>query len=190
MIYTGIIWKIIIQPCIFVQPIAANDFTSYLFDTDTSFYATIEESWCVKHCSLWYSTTQRVGDSKWAATQWVTVDSNWRTWLLAEATRAWAGWWQYAKFSPHGITERKRRTASYSWSVLLSYKLLCMWAFSSPLSVPHAVCNHFFKSEEIIQVVALVFIFVGGTFSSCHTCDWYPALYKCMCRACPDGHVV
>ena len=51
------------------------------------------------------------------------------------ATRGWAGWWQYAKFSPHGITERKRRTASYSWSVLLSYKLICMWAFSSPLTI-------------------------------------------------------
>ena len=64
---------------------------------------------------------------------WVTADTNWRTWLLPGAARGWAGWWQYAKSSPHGITERKRRTASYSWSVLLSYKLRCMWAFSSPL---------------------------------------------------------
>ena len=53
------------------------------------------------------------------------------------ATRGWAGWWQYAKFSPQGITERKRGTASYSWSVLLSYKLICMWAFSSPLRNCH-----------------------------------------------------
>ena len=129
---TGIIWKKPLPPYLFVQPIAAHDFTIYLFDTHTSSYVTFEESWCVKHCSLWY-TAQRVGDSKWAATQWVTVDSNWRTWLLAGAARAWAGSWQYAKFSPHRITERKRRTASYSWSVLLSYKLICMWAFSSPL---------------------------------------------------------
>ena len=115
-----IIWKITLPPCLFVQPIAAHDFTIYLFDTHTNFYATIEESWCVKHCSLWY-TAQRVGDRKWAATQWVTADSNGRTWLLPGAARAWAGWWQYAQFSHHGITERKRRTASYSWSVLLSY---------------------------------------------------------------------
>ena len=78
------------------------------------------------HCS-------ELGEMKWAATRWVTADSSWRTWLLPRAARGRAGWWQYAKFSPHGITERKRRTASYSWSVLLSYKLICMWAFSSPL---------------------------------------------------------
>ena len=78
------------------------------------------------HCS------ERRGQEVGNATHWVTADSNWRTWLLAGATRGWAGWWQYAKFSPNGITEIKRRTASYSWSVLLSYKLICMWAFSSP----------------------------------------------------------
>ena len=32
----------------FVQPIAAHDFTIYLFDT-------FEESWCVEHYSLWYT---------------------------------------------------------------------------------------------------------------------------------------
>ena len=48
------------------------------------------------------------------------------------AASGWAGWWQYAKISPHGITERKR-AASCSWSVLLSYKLICVWAFSAPL---------------------------------------------------------
>ena len=35
-----------------VQPIAAHDFTIYLFDTHASFYATFEESWCVEHYSL------------------------------------------------------------------------------------------------------------------------------------------
>ena len=51
-----------------------------------------------------------------------SLPPNWKTW-------GWAEWWQYAKISPHGITERKRRAASCSWSVLLSYKLICMWAF-------------------------------------------------------------
>ena len=37
------------------------------------------------------------------------------------------------KSPPHGITERKRRAASCSWSVLLSYKLIYMWAFRAPL---------------------------------------------------------
>ena len=38
------------------QPIAAHDFTIYLFDTHTSCYATFEESWCVEHVySLWYT---------------------------------------------------------------------------------------------------------------------------------------
>ena len=129
---TGNIWKIILLPYLFVQPIAAHDFTIYLLDTHTSFYATFEESSCVEHYSLW-CTAQRGGDRKWAATRWVTADSSWRTWLLPGAARGWEGWWQYAKFSPHGLTERKKRTISYSWSVLLSYKLICMWAFSSPL---------------------------------------------------------
>ena len=61
------------------------------------------------HCS-------ELGERKWDATRWVTADSSWRTWLLPGADRGWAGWWQYANFSPHKITERKRRTASYSWS--------------------------------------------------------------------------
>ena len=43
---------------------------------------------------------------------------------MAATCRGWAGWWQYAKFSPHGITERKRRTAFFSWGVLLPYKLI------------------------------------------------------------------
>ena len=38
-----------VLPCLFVQPIAAHDFTIYLFDTHTSCYATFEESWCVEH---------------------------------------------------------------------------------------------------------------------------------------------
>ena len=58
-----------------------------------------------------------------------SLPPNWKTWLQPVAARGWAGWWQYAKNSPHGITKRKRRAASCSWSVLLSYKLICMWAF-------------------------------------------------------------
>ena len=46
---TGNIWNIILLPCLFVQPIAAHDFSINLFDTHTSFYATFEESWCVEH---------------------------------------------------------------------------------------------------------------------------------------------
>ena len=53
------------------------------------------------------------------------------------AARGWAGWWKYAKISPHGITERKRRAASCSWSVILPYKLICMWGFRAPLSRYH-----------------------------------------------------
>ena len=49
---TGIICRITLPPCLFVQPIAAHDFTIYLFDTHTSFYATFEESWCVKLVEL------------------------------------------------------------------------------------------------------------------------------------------
>ena len=37
---------------LFVQPIAAHDFTIYLFDTHTSFYATFKESWCLEHYIL------------------------------------------------------------------------------------------------------------------------------------------
>ena len=40
------------KSCLFVQPIAAHDFTIYLFDTHTSCYATYEGSWCVEHYSL------------------------------------------------------------------------------------------------------------------------------------------
>ena len=47
-----VISKITLPPCLFVQPIAAHDFTIYLFDTHTSFYATFQESWCVEHYSL------------------------------------------------------------------------------------------------------------------------------------------
>ena len=68
-----------------------------------------------------------------SATQSVTADSTWKTWPQPVAARVWAGWWHYAKVSPHGITERKRRAASCSWSVFLSYKLICMWAFRAPL---------------------------------------------------------
>ena len=49
---TGNISKITLPPCLFVQPIAAHDFTIYLFDTHTSCYATFKESWCVEHYSL------------------------------------------------------------------------------------------------------------------------------------------
>ena len=62
-----------------------------------------------------------------------SLPPNWKTWPQPVAARGWAGWWQYAKISPHGITERKRRAASCSWSGLLSYKLICMWALRGPL---------------------------------------------------------
>ena len=58
-----------------------------------------------------------------------SLPPNWKTWPQPVASRGWAGWWQYAKISPHGIIERKRS----SWSVLFSYKLICMWAFRAPL---------------------------------------------------------
>ena len=58
-----------------------------------------------------------------------SLPPNWKTWPQPVAFRGWAGWWQYTKISPHGITERKRS----SWSVLFSYKLICMWAFRAPL---------------------------------------------------------
>ena len=58
-----------------------------------------------------------------------SLPPNWKTWPQPVAARGWAGWWQYAKISPHGITERTRRAASCSWSLLLSYELICMWAF-------------------------------------------------------------
>ena len=96
------------------------------------------------HCS-------ELGDRKWAATRWVTADSSYRTWLLPGAARGWAGWWQYAKFSPHGITERKRRTASYSLSVLLSYKPMCMWAFRSPLNFSFEVISFCFFSPILFS---------------------------------------
>ena len=130
---TGNIWKLTLLTCLFVQPIDAHDFNIFLFDT--SFNTNFEETGGVlgeEHCSLWF-TAQRAGAGSGNATHWVTADGNWRTWLLAGAARGCAGWWQYAKFSPRGITEGKRRTASYSWSVLLSYKLICMWGLSSPL---------------------------------------------------------
>ena len=47
---TGNIYKIILLPCLFVQPIAAHYFTIYLFDT--GFYATFKESSCEEHYSL------------------------------------------------------------------------------------------------------------------------------------------
>ena len=54
MLDTVFVW--IQQQEIYVQPIAAHDFTIYLFDTHTSCYATFEESWCVEHLySLWYT---------------------------------------------------------------------------------------------------------------------------------------
>ena len=62
-----------------------------------------------------------------------SLSHSWKQLKNMAATRGSAGWWQYAKVSPHGITERKRRTASYTWSVVLSYKLICMWAISFPL---------------------------------------------------------
>ena len=34
-----------------------------------------------------------------------------------------------------------RENASYSWSVLLSYKLICMWAFSSTLTMLNSILN-------------------------------------------------
>ena len=121
--------KITLPHCLFVKPIAAHDFTIYLFDT--SFYAAFKDSSWEEHCQQSMThCSERRGQEVGNATPWFTADSNWRTWLLL---RGWAGWWQYAKFSPHWITERKRRTSSYSWSVLLSNKLICMWAFSSPL---------------------------------------------------------
>ena len=63
----------------------------------------------------------------------VTADSTWKTWPHPVAGRGCTGGWQYAKISPHGITERKRMVTSCSWSVLLSYKLICLWAFRAPL---------------------------------------------------------
>ena len=69
-----------------------------------------------------------------SATQPVTADSTWKTWPQPVAARVLAGWWHYAKISLHGITERKRRAASCSWSVFLSYNLICMWAFRAPLT--------------------------------------------------------
>ena len=69
------------------------------------------------------------------ATQCVTADSTWKTWPQPVAATGCPGGWQYAKISPHGITERKRMAASCSWSVLLSYKPICMWAFRAPLRV-------------------------------------------------------
>ena len=126
----GNIWKLTVLTCLFVQPIAAHDYNIFLIDT--SFNANFKESSCEEHCSPWF-TAQREGAGSGNATHWVTADSNWRAWLLAGAAWGRADWWQYTKFSPHGITERKRRTASYSWRLLLSYKLICMWGFSSPL---------------------------------------------------------
>ena len=68
-----------------------------------------------------------------------SLPPNWKTWPQPVAARGWAGLWQYAKISPHGITGRKRRAASCSWSVLLSYKLIWMWAFRAPLkNVPRS----------------------------------------------------
>ena len=58
-----------------------------------------------------------------------SLPPNWKTWPQPVAARGWAGWRQYAKISPHGITERTRRAASCSWNILLSYELICMWAF-------------------------------------------------------------
>ena len=126
---TGIIWKITLPPCLFVQPIAVHDFTIYLFDTHTSFYATFKESWCVKH----YVQSMGTGNGlPLSESQLIAIEEHGCYQGLLGAGQV--AWWQYAKFSSHGITERKR-TASYSWSVLLSYKLICMWAFGSPLRI-------------------------------------------------------
>ena len=99
--YIGNIWKITLPPCLFVQPIAAQEFTIYLFDTHTSFYATFKESWCVEHYSLWY-TAQSYGT--WSGlppieSQLIAVEEHCCYQGLLGA--GW-GWWQYAKFSPHG----------------------------------------------------------------------------------------
>ena len=85
------------------------------------------ESSCEEHCSLW-CTDQRGGTGSGNATPWVTADSNWRTWLLAGAGQADGN-------TQNGITERKKRTHPIIDVYLLSYKLICMWGFSSSLSL-------------------------------------------------------
>ena len=132
----GNIWKITLPPCLFVCTANCCSWfyhlpVWYLYKFLCNFRRelvcrALQSNESMIHCS-------ELGDRKWAATRWVTADNSWRTWLLPGAAIGWASWWQYAKFSPHGITERKRRAASCSWSVLLSYKLICMWAFRAPL---------------------------------------------------------
>ena len=112
---TGNIWKLTLLTHLFVQPIDAHDFNIFLFDT--SFNARKEFLWSAPQSLIRCSES---GCRKW---QCHSLNHSW--WQLENmAARGWAGWWQYAKFSPHGITEKKRRTASYFGCVLLSYKLI------------------------------------------------------------------
>ena len=88
---------------------------------------------CCGQCYLVAKELRGAWDKHRARGRKWSLPPNWKTWPKPVAARGWAGWWQYAKISPHGITERTRRAASCSWSVLLSYQLICMWAFRAPL---------------------------------------------------------
>ena len=109
----------------------------------------------VAYYSLWY-TAQSWGTWSGLPPIWVTADSSWKTWLLPGAARGWLRLLAIHKSSPHGITKRKRRTASYSWSVLLSYKLICMWAFSSPL-IPITISTQRTRSQKVTVDRVLIY---------------------------------
>ena len=77
------------------------------------------------HCS-------ELGDRKWAATRWVTADSSWRTGLLPGAGQAGAN----TQNSPlvGSLSEKgKQHHILEVYYFHIPGKLICMWAFSSPL---------------------------------------------------------